>query len=115
MSRSLSHAHAHRHRTSACGGGAEEYQHAQFIAILADEHDVVDVWRARCKHRRTHRSDIDPGAAGEFEILGDAAVETQSQVGLSRIDEHRGIAAAEETFVIEGLAADLGLAPVAGW
>ena len=69
-------------------------QRADFAPVVAGEHDILHVGRAVRDQLAAQRSDADPGAGVELEILGDASVEHQAALRIGRIDEADRIAAA---------------------
>ena len=62
---------------------------------------------------RAQRTDADPGAAGELEILGDAAVEIEAGMKSSGIDRLERVAEFVEAFLVERGRGQLRLAPIA--
>ena len=61
-----------------------------------------------------HRPDADPGAGGELEILGDAAVELEALGGIGLVDPFDGVAKPIKAFFIEGFGIGFRIAPIAG-
>src|SRR5699024_2409481 len=53
-----------------------------------------------------------PGARGQLEVFGDAAVEHQALLGTALIEEAHGIADPVEPFIVEMLRRELRLPPV---
>src|SRR3974390_2191965 len=78
------------------------------------EHDIARERREVVEEARTQRSDADPGAGREFEILGDAAIEQQALFRRRGIGELQRVADLIESFFIEGGAREVLGAPVAG-
>ena len=62
-------------------------QHADIIAIVSRDDHVANVRREMTHDAGAQRAHAHPRAAGEFEILGEAAVEEESFVDVIWIDE----------------------------
>ena len=77
-------------------------------SAAAGDHDVQRQRRESRQRRLAQGADMHPGAAGELEVLGDAAVEAQALLGMLRVDERSRIAKAEVAFVVERRAVRAG-------
>ena len=62
-------------------GDVRKHQEAHLVAAMAGHDDVLRQRRQRGDAGDAQRADADPGAGIELEILGDAAVEEQSEFG----------------------------------
>src|SRR6266853_426633 len=71
----------------AAGTEVRKYQKTHVIAAMAGYDDVLRQRRQRGDPGDAQCADADPGAGIEFEILGDAAVEKQSELRAIRIGE----------------------------
>src|SRR6266498_1637379 len=54
------------------------------------------------QQRRAQRANTHPGAGGQLEILGDAAVEAQASLRCGLVDQADGVAGSVEPLVVEG-------------
>ena len=91
----------------------EDHQRRHFVTVDACYHHVAHQRRASRDEPRAQRTDADPGAAGELEILGDAAIEIEAGVKIARI---RGLDRVPEfikTFLVERFRCQLRLPPIA--
>src|SRR6202167_1680602 len=77
---------------SGAGCGIREKQHADIVAIVAGDHYVADEWREVAEDARTQRADAGPCAAGQFEVLGEAAVEEETFVDVRGIYKFYSVA-----------------------
>ena len=62
-------------------GRQQQHQHAQTHAVVARNHGVVDVGRTSTDHGSSQGAHIDPGAGGQLEVFGDAAIESKAPLG----------------------------------
>ena len=91
----------------------EHDQRRDFVAVDAGDHDVAHQRRAGRDEARAQRADADPGAAGELEILGNAAVEIEAGVEIVGIGRLERIAEFVKAFFVEGRRGQFRLAPIA--
>src|SRR5580658_11132438 len=77
---------------SAAGVGIGEDQHADVVAVVAGDDYVAHEWREVAEDARTQRANAGPCAAGEFEILGKAAVEEETFVDVRGIHKAQSVA-----------------------
>ncbi len=82
---------------------AGEHQQPDLAAVVARDHDVLNQRRQPRHQLDPQRADRDPGAAGELEVLGHAAVEHHAALGPRRVREVAGVADAVVALVVEGL------------
>ena len=79
-------------RELAAGLDVGKHQHGDVVAVGAGDHRVAHQRRAMVDELRAQRAGADPGAAGELEVLGEAAVEQQALAGIGGIDELQRVA-----------------------
>ena len=95
------------------GRDVGKYQEADLVAAMAGHDDVLRQWRQCCDAGDAQGADIDPGAGIELEILGDAAVEEQSEFWPIGIGKGHGIADQIKAFGVECLRGQFRRLPVA--
>jgi hypothetical protein len=98
----------------AAGADVGEHQGADERLPAAGDHRVERQRRERRDRGAAQGSAVHPGAAGELEVLGDAAIEPQAPLGMPGIDQRHRIAETEVAFVVEGRGAERRVVPVAG-
>src|SRR6185437_2323502 len=91
-----------------------EYQHGDVVAIVTRDHDFLHEGRSERDEPRPQRSDAGPAAAGQLEVLDQAAVEYQAVLGMLRMFEPQGVAHAVVAFLVECGARELRLPPDPG-
>ena len=85
----------------AAGGQIRKYQRAGKLAIVAGDDDVLRKAAGRRENPRAQRSDADPRAGGQLEVLGQPAVEDQALRRIVRIDEAHRVAEPVIAFLVE--------------
>ncbi len=80
----------------------EHDESSDVVTVDPGDHDVAHQRRAGCDEAGAQRADADPGAACEFEILGDAAIEVETGRKIVRDRGLGGIAEFVKPFLIEG-------------
>ena len=71
------------------------------VAVLAGNDGVLQRRRGGGEHADAQRADMHPGAGGELEVLGEAAVEHDALAGIGRIGKAHRVARLVEAFLVE--------------
>ncbi len=95
-------------------GGVEPGEHADAFAVLAGDDGVLQRRRGGGERADPERAHGDPGAGGELEVLGQAAVEHDALCRLAGIGKAHGVARLVEAILVEGRAREIGPFPIAG-
>jgi hypothetical protein len=95
------------------GVEVREDQRADLVAIGTGDDDVARIGFELRQQARAQRADIHPGAGGELEVLGDAAVEQQALAGIVGVLELERVTELVEPIGIEGGGGEIALAPIA--
>src|SRR5260370_503851 len=80
--------------------------------ILAGDRDVAKMGSEMRDGPRAHRPDADPCPRRKLEILGDAAVEPESLVGIALVDPLQRVAEPIIALLVEGSGGGLRIAPI---
>src|SRR6266850_1580511 len=83
------------------GCGAQKHERPDLVAVVAGDDCVLDQRIGRGDELHAHGTHVDPGAGGELEVLGDAAVEDDALHRLLGIGELHRVADAVEPFLVE--------------
>src|SRR6185437_15565926 len=91
----------------------EDHQRRYLVAVDAGNHHIPHQRRASGDKARAERPDTDPRAAGQLEVLGNAAVEIEAGAEIVGIDRLEGVAEFVESFGVERGGGQLRLPPIA--
>jgi hypothetical protein len=83
------------------------------VVVAGDDH-VLRQRRQRGDDLHAQRAHRDPGAGGQLEVLGDAAVEDHALLGPRLVGQQAGVADAVVAFFVEGLRGEVRGIAVAG-
>jgi hypothetical protein len=83
-------------------------------AVVAGDHHVLRQRGQRGHDLHAQRAHADPGAGGELEVLGHAAVELHAGFGPRLVGQQPGVADAVVALVVEGLRRQVRCVAVAG-
>ena len=89
-------------------------QGGDVVAVGSRQYDVTHQRRAMRDKRHAQRSDADPGAGGELEVLGNAPVEKKAFGRIGGVLEFERVADFIKPFLVEGGRSDGRRAPIAG-